>query len=65
MAVWEVVVKHTNGIKETKVITCGCGTGVKAKILSDYERSKNTGKYIGSAVPKSTDICIVSMREIK
>lgn len=65
MPVWEVVVKHKNGIKETKTITCGCGTGVKAKILSDHERAKNTGKYVGSAVPKSTDICIVSMREIK
>jgi hypothetical protein len=65
MAVWEVVIRHKNGVKETKTIACGCGTGVKAKILSDHERSKNTGKYVGAATPKSTDICIVSMREIK
>lgn len=65
MAVWEVVIRHTNGIKETKVIACGCSTGVKNKILSDHERSKNTGKYVGPAAPTSTDICIVSMKEIK
>ena len=65
MAMWEVVIRHKNGIKETKNIVCGCGTGVKAKILSDHAKSKNSGKYIGSSAPSATDITIVSMTEIK
>jgi hypothetical protein len=64
MPIWEVVIRHKNGIKETKTIACGCETGVKAKILSDHERSKNTGKYVGSGTPSVTDINIVSMRKI-
>ena len=65
MPMWEVVIKHKNGVKETKNIVCGCGTGVKHKILSDYEKSKNTGKFGGASAPKVTDIVIVSMTEIK
>ena len=65
MPMWEVVIKHKNGIKETKNIVCGCSTGVRSKILSDYEKSKNTGKYVGSSAPAVPDIVIVSMTEIK
>ena len=65
MAMWEVVIRHKNGIKETKNIVCGCSTGVKNKILSDHAKSKNSGKYIGSSTPSVTDITIISMTEIK
>jgi len=65
MPIWEVVIKHKNGTKETKTVACGCSTGVKNKILSDYEKSKNTGKFVGHVAPKVSDILIVSMTEVK